>query len=244
MFFDPATAKPLINSPAGVRATREHVEALKWTYPDTLSKSWPEQYANLGAGGAAMSATFSNVTKFITKGSPLDKGFGQNLRTSLAPGRMVNGRLVRRSILVFNAQFGVNAFSDERAQEAAYLTLQWASGGRVFSWMVGNPAGYFDPVHQSDLHDPVVRASYKPHAVDMLKQIIPRTAPELSGIRGANEYLQALDINLQKALSKQMSPEAAMQSTEQAWERITNRLGREKQVAALKAGVAAWPKIV
>lgn len=242
MYFDPATAKPLVDSPAGVRATKEHVASLAWTYPDALSKSWPEQYANLGAGGAAMSCTFSNVTKFITKGSPLDKGVGQNLRTVLSPGRNVGGRLVRRSILPFNAQYGVNAFADKKTHEAAYLVLQWASAAHVFTWMVGNPAGYYDPNKSFSLNDPTVRASYKPYAADMLKTIIPRTAPEISGMRGANEYLQALDINLQKALSKQISPEAAMKNTAAAWEKITNRIGRDKQIKALKAQLSAWPK--
>jgi multiple sugar transport system substrate-binding protein len=242
-FFDAKTGKPLVNSAAGIRATKEHVAALAWTYPDTLSKSWPEQYANLGAGGAAMSCTFSNVTKFITKGSPLDKGFGQYLRTSVAPGRKVGGHLNHRSIIYFNAQYGVNAFSDPKTHEAAYLVLQWASGAHIFTWMVGNPAGYYDPNRRYSLDDPVVRGSYKPYGADELKKIIPHTAPEISGIQGANEYTQALDINLQRALSKQISPEQAMAATETAWEKITNRIGREKQIKAIAANRAAWPKV-
>ena len=88
-YFDPKTAKPLVNGPAGIRATKEHVDSLAWTYPDTLSKSWPEQYAAMGAGQVAMASMFSNVTKFIVKGSPLDKGFGDKIRTAMAPGRTV-----------------------------------------------------------------------------------------------------------------------------------------------------------
>jgi len=43
-------------------------------------------------------------------------------------------------------------------------------------------------------------------------------------------------------LSKQTSPEAAMAAAAAAWEKITNRRGRAKQVKALKAQQAAWPK--
>ena len=81
-YFD-ANARPLINGHAGIEATREHVASMAWTYPDTLSKSWPEQYAAMGAGQVAMASMFSNVTKFITKGSPLDKGFGDKIRTAM-----------------------------------------------------------------------------------------------------------------------------------------------------------------
>jgi multiple sugar transport system substrate-binding protein len=241
-YFD-LNAKPLINSKQGIQATAEHVASMAWTYKDTLSKSWPEQYAALGAGNAAMATTFSNVTKFITAGSPLDKGFGKYLRTEVAPGRNVNGKLVRRSILYFNNQFVVNNFSSKKMHEPAYLVLQWLSSRQVFDWYTGNPAGYLDPNHKSALDDPLVRSSYKPYACDKLKQIIPHTAPCILAIRGAREYTQALDQNLQKAITKQISPEKAMADTAAAWEKITNRIGRAKQIAAIKANRAAWPQI-
>ena len=241
-YFNPATAKPLINGPAGIRATREHVASLAWTYPDTLSKSWPEQYAAMGAGQVAMASMFSNVTKFIVKGSPLDKGYGDKIRTALAPGRVVGGKLVRRSVLYYNAQFVVNAFANSKLHEAAYLVLQWAGSGPIFSWMAGNPAGYFDPHGNSQFNDPLVRSSYKPYGCDALKIIVPNTAPPIAAIHGATAYTQALDQNLQKALTKQSSPEKAMGDTAAAWEKITNRNGRAKQIRALKASQAAWPK--
>jgi multiple sugar transport system substrate-binding protein len=241
-YFD-LNAKPLINSPQGIRATTEYVNSMAWTYKDTLSKGWPEQYAAMGAGNAAMATMFSNVTKFITEGSPLDKGFGKYLRTEVAPGRSINGKLVRRSILYFNNQFVVNNFSAKNMHEPAYLVLQWLSSQHIFNWYTGNPAGYMDPNHSSALNDPLVRSSYKPYACDKLKQIIPHTAPCILAIRGAREYTQALDQNLQKALTKQISPAKAMADTAAAWEKITNRIGRAKQIKAIKADRAAWPKI-
>lgn len=243
-YLDPQTAKALVNSPQGIKATKEHVASMAWTYPDTLSKSWPEQYAALGAGQAAMASVFSNATKFITKGSPLDKGFGQYLRTEVAPGRMVGGKLIRRPVIYFNANFGINAYSNKALHEAAYLVLQYCSSGRISAWYTGNPGGYFDPNRVLQLNDPLVRASYKPYAADKLKQIIPRTAPSIAGVVGAAEYTQALDTNLQKALSKQISAEEAMANTAAAWEKITNRRGRAKQIKALKAQISAWPTTI
>jgi multiple sugar transport system substrate-binding protein len=240
-FFDPKTAKPLINSAAGIKATREHVASLAWTYPDTLSKSWPEQYAAMGAGQLAMASQFSNVTKFIPGNPSLDKGFGKYLRTAMAPGRSVGGKLVRRSVIYYNAQFAVNAFSNSKLFEAAYLALQWAGSGQIFSWMAGNPAGYFDPHGNSQFNDPLVRSSYKPYGCDELKIIVPNTAPPIAAMHGATAYTNALDQNLQKALTKQSSPEKAMADTAAAWEQITNRFGRAKQIKALQAGQEAWP---
>jgi TPP-dependent trihydroxycyclohexane-1,2-dione (THcHDO) dehydratase len=61
---------------------------------------------------------------------------------------------------------------------------------------------------------------------------------------GAAEYTQALDNELQKVLSKQKSPEQAMADAAAAWEKITNRRGRAKQIKALRAQQPAWPKVV
>jgi len=244
-YFD-LNAKPLINGPAGIQATKEHVASMAWTYPDTLSKGWPEEYAAMGAGNAAMASMFSNVTKFIPGNPGLDTAnpkIGSFLRTEVAPGRMVGGKLIRRSIIYFNNQFVVNAFSNKALHEPAYLVLQWLSSKSIFDWFTGNPAGYMDPNHTSALNDPLVRSSYKPYACDKLKEIIPHTAPPILAIRGAREYTQALDNNLQKALTKQISPEQAMANTAAAWEKTTNRIGRAKQIAAIKANRAAWPQI-
>jgi multiple sugar transport system substrate-binding protein len=242
-YFD-LDAKPLINSPAGIQATKEHVASMAWTYPDALSQSWPTEYATMGAGGAAMGSFFSNVTKFIVAGSALDKGYGKYIRTAVAPGRMIGGKLIRRTAIYQNNQFVVNAFSDSKVHEAAYLVLQWLSSKHIFDWLTGNPAGYMDPNRVSALNDPLVRASYQPYACDELKQIIPHCAPCILAIRGAREYTQALDTNLQAALTKSISPEQAMAKTAAAWEATTNRIGRSTQIAAIKANRAAWPTVV
>jgi multiple sugar transport system substrate-binding protein len=242
-YFD-ANAKPLINGHAGIQATTEHVASMAWTYPDTLSKSWPEQYALMGAGGAAMATMFSNVTKFIPGNPALDTGHvGKFLRTELAPGRVINGKLIRRSVIYQNNQFVVNNFSNKALQEPAYLVLQWLSSHNIFDWLNGNPGGYMDPNRTAALNDPLVRSSYKPYACDKLKTIIPHVAPPILSIRGAREYTLALDTNLQKALTKQITPAQAMANTAAAWEQITNRIGRAKQIKAIKANLAAWPTV-
>lgn len=243
LYFDPATARPLIDGPEGVRATQEHVASLSWTYPGALARGWQDQYASLGAGSAAMSSAFANVTRLVAPGGPLDGGYADRLRTAVAPGRAVDGAVVHRPLLAFNAQYGVNAHAGRTLQEAAYLVLQWASGARVASWMVTSPAAVYDPVHEASLDDPAVRAAYRPEAADVLKQVIPRAAPEIAGIRGASAYLQALDAQLQNALARKVSPETAMRNAARHWEAITNRIGRRRQVEALQAYGPAWPTL-
>jgi multiple sugar transport system substrate-binding protein len=231
----------LINSAAGVQALEEHVKSMEWTYPGALSKSWPEMYAAMGNGTGVMCAAFGNMTKFITAGNPLDKGFGKFLRSSIAPGRVRGSVLISRNALFANTSYLVNAFSNKKYHEAYYLILQWAGAARVFTWMVGNPAGYYDPNRTWTLNDPIVRASYKPYAASEMKLVIPHSVPDIT-LRGANEYLTALDTNIQKALTKQITAKQAMKNAADQWDRITKRLGTKRQAAAMNADRLAWGK--
>ena len=230
-----------VNNTAGIRAATEHLRSLQWSEPGNLSKDWLAQYQLFGAGNGVMGGTFANVTKIVPGNKDLDKGFGKLLRTDVQPGRMVNGKLVRRVAMHYNISYGVNAFSPKKNHEAAYLFLQWAGGARMYTYLTANPAGYQDPHHTRSLNDPLVNGSYKPFGMKALKEIIPRTVPPIT-IRGAGEYNQALDEELQKMLSKQQSPEKAMANVEQRWNAITDRLGKKKQAAVVVASYRAFPK--
>jgi multiple sugar transport system substrate-binding protein len=69
MLFDlhakAGTLPSLINSPEGINATKGYVASLKYHSPDAISWGWPEQYGNMGGGGAAITCAFSNMPKFL-----------------------------------------------------------------------------------------------------------------------------------------------------------------------------------
>jgi multiple sugar transport system substrate-binding protein len=230
-----------VNNVAGIRAATEHLKSLEWSEPGALSKDWISQYQTFGAGNGAMGGTFANCTKLVVPANPsYDKGFGKYLRTDVQPGRMVNGKLIRRVVIFYNISYGVNAFAPKKNHEAAYLFLQWAGGARIFSFLTLNPGGYQDPHHTYSLNDPGVVASYGKQPMRAFKKIMERQAPPIT-LRGAPAYNAALDQELQKMLTKQQSPEQAMKNVEQRWNEITKRLGTAKQVKAIKASLAAFP---
>ena len=241
MYFFKPDGSANINNAAGIRAAEEHVRSLQWSEPGALSKDWLAQYQLFGAGNGVMGGTFPNVTKLVVPANKqLDKGYGKYLRTDVSPGRMVNGKLVRRPVIFYNICYGVNAFSPKSHHEAAYLFLQWAGGARMYTYLTANPGGYQDPHHNYSFNDPLVVASYGKEPMAAFKEIVPRTAPPIT-IRGAAQYTQALDEELQKALTKQQSPTQAIKNAERRWNQITERLGTANQVKALKANLTAWP---
>src|SRR5207253_238558 len=135
--------------------------------------------------------TFPNVTKLVVPANKqLDKGYGKYLRTDVSPGRIVNGKLVRRPVIFYNICYGVNAFAPTSHHELAYLFLQWAGGARMYTYLTANPGGYQDPHHTYSFDDPLVVESYGKEPMAAFKEIVPRTAPPIT-IRGAAQYRQA-----------------------------------------------------
>jgi multiple sugar transport system substrate-binding protein len=239
-YFDPQTGKPMINSEAGIRATKWHVDTLKFHSPDAISWGWPEQYANFSAGGAAMSCMYPNAPKFLDNPDNADSVVVGKMLSGVTPGYVTGGQLIRRPVWWPNITLGVSTQS--KFPEAAYLLLQWLSSTSIYTWMTGNPAGYFDPFQVTDFVDPGVVASYKPWHIPVYTATIERAVPPIT-LNGANEYVNALDDNLQAAMTQGKTPEQAMEDTAAEWEKISDRLGRDKQIVAMKALADTYPTI-
>ena len=108
--------------------------------------------------------------------------------------------------------------------------------------MSSNPAGYFDPFQLANFDDPLVQESYHPYQVTNIRETIKRAVPTINYL-GASAYHKALDENLMAALSGQQSAEEAMQKVDKEWQKVTQRIGEEKIVQAIKASMPAWPTI-
>jgi multiple sugar transport system substrate-binding protein len=232
---------PLINSDQGRRALENYVETTKFGGPDPLTWIWSHEYEAMGAGRAVMCTNFPNVTKFVKEGSPLDKGFGKDLTSRPMPGWEVDGTVVRHPSIYQNNTVGINAAAPEGAQRAAYLLLQWLSSGQMMTWLGANPGGYQDPGKVISFDDPLVEQTYGRPTLDALEISIPATAPPPSQIKGTQEYIQVLDINLQKVLSGQASIDETLGAIADGWNKVTDRHGRETQADAWVASKAAWP---
>ena len=237
MYFDPDDRQALINSEAGIKATQEYADTMAFKSNDALTWGWPEQYNNMAAGGAAITCAFPNMPKFLDNADNPDSQIAGKLRTGLSPGRIIDGKLIRRTVWWPNITLAVSTQS--KYPEAAYLFLQWANSPSMFTFMVGNPAGYFDPFQKSDFEDPVVVGSYHEYHVPTMTGSIEHSVPPLN-LNGASEYETALDNNVQAVIAGQKTAEQAMADAMRSGKTITDRLGRDKQIEAIAAQVAAF----
>ena len=240
MLFDPNTAKPLIDSPAGIETVQWMTDSLKWHSKDALSWGWPEQYANWAAGGAAMSACYPNVTKFQDNPNNQDSKIVGKMKTGLVPGKVINGKLIRRGTWWPNIAQAVS--TQTKYPEAAYLTLQWGNSAQMFGWMVGNPAGYYDPFQTTDWTDPTVVASYHPYQVENLQNTIKHSVPCIN-MSGNNDYVIALDNEIQAVYTGKKTAAQAVKDAAAEWEKITDRIGRDKQILALQKEAVSWSTV-
>jgi len=243
LYFDTESGDALLNSEAGIQACREYVDTLQWHSPDALAWSWPEQYPNMLNGGAAMTCAFANMTKFLdTQDGPFGaSAVAGNLGSFKSPGRIHDGKLIRRGVTYIGNTHEVS--SQTEYPEVSYLFLQWVNSPSIFTWMVGNPGGTFDPFQVSDMTDPLVVNSYKQYQIDSIQESIDITCPPAGLLAGGPEYEQALDEQLAAALTGQKTPEQAMEDASAAWNEITDRIGREQQIEGIVGQLPAWPTL-
>ncbi|MCL4288867.1 MAG: extracellular solute-binding protein [Thermoleophilia bacterium] len=242
-FYFDDEMNPLVNSEQGLKALNDLIETTKFGSPDALTWTWEQQYPNWGARGAAMTVGFNNMTKFITAGSPLDTADAGSVTSAFPmPGWDVDGTLVRHNSIYFNASWGINQYADPKYREAAFAYMLWTGYGKIYTLINANPAGYQDVARTYALTDPLAVKSYTQRTMDVLGATYPGHAPSFSGaLNGAYEYIQGLEINMLEALSGQASPEQSLASIESAWQKATDKLGRETQIAAWQTSKAGWP---
>ena len=240
-WFD-ENGNPTLATPEGIAAAQAHIDSLKWTSPDNLTWGWAEQYGAMANLNATMAMTYTNMAAINDK--MVDGKASTPLTGKLSGWRPVGAKhgdqTVRRSVIYFNVTGSVAAKT--KHPEAAYLFLQYISSTRTFTRITANPVGGCDPFQKANLNDPFVQANNHEYMMTPIRETIARSAPTIN-FAGQGALDNALDENLQAALTGSMTAEEAMVNTEKAWKKLIQRR-EEESVAAIKASLAAWPTII
>ncbi len=144
-------------------------------------------------------------------------------------------------MLWYSASAGVSTQSPH--PEASWLFIQWLGSTRTYSWMTGNPAGYYDPFQLANFKDPLVEASYEAYHLPTMQGDVARGVPSLN-IAGAQAFHNALDENLVAATTGQKTAEQAMKDTTSEWKKLIKKKGGDKLVGAINAYQATWPDMI
>jgi multiple sugar transport system substrate-binding protein len=155
-------------------------------------------------------------------------------KACLIPGRMVDGKLVRRSPQAAGTGYMVSAYA--KNPELAYLFIQWFTSPSIGDEAIAHPKGFWDPFRTSNLTHKAILARF---GEDMVKTTIENSkhAASLLLIEGNYEYFKILDNNLADVMNKNITAEEAAKRIETGWNKITNEIGKDHQAQVWRKGV-------
>lgn len=257
-FFNPQNMKPLINSEGHLRALEDYVklagdgprEEISWT----LGQGW-----NLFlAGNSAMEPTWGDLPTLAQ--DPKTSKVKGKVGAAGIPGTTeafnpINGQWKKYDL---NQVGNTNGGSwhcvisrNSKKPEATYDFLAFMANKKnaffnsANGWTGVQPGmkfEYLPPVGTASLDEFKAQNWNADDVVEYLKGYYSvLSAPvqqEYLRIPGAAEYWHELDVNISAVLGGQMQPKAALDATAAAWEKITDRYGREKQKALYEASFA------
>ncbi len=242
-YFD-EDGKPTLDSEMGLEAGNKHVESYKWTPPDSLTFTWAEAYGTMWNLKIPHTSIYTNIVKFgdgyNTDGTPKSLATGM-ISSHLPPGTRIGNKVNRRSVLYYHITGWVA--SKSKYPEAAYLFMQWLSSTRTYTWMCGNPGGYFDPMQQANFKEPLCEATYHPYSMDKIPKTIARSAPSIN-FAGQTSLDNALDEELQAAITGQKSATEAMKAAQKKWEKIIKKQKRNGILESIAASRSTFPSII
>lgn len=238
-YFDPATMKPGINGPEGIKALQDLKDQNQFMAPDVLSWGYVEVLTAYAQGHAAMTTTWPALGKTVE--DPTQSKVVGRTGYATVPGYLLNGKLSARSTTAPGYCLTVSRYSKNPL--ATYLYSQFVTSPEILKYADMNPGGNTDAIRVSVYADPQVRNQFAGAVayLDAQRANGQQAHPELI-IPGSSEYTEALEIQLSRFMSGGVSAEAALDQAAADWERITNRHGRDKQKAVYAAFVQTYRK--
>jgi len=227
-YFD-EKMNPQVNSPNAVKALQIMIDGLKNAPPDVLGYGYDELRDAFIKGYVAMVVQWTDVPK---KGAdPKESSIAGKIGTGRVPGWEVDGKVVHRSMMPVGRVVAVAASSKNK--DAAYWVAKHISYDMSLENVSTTLTG-LDPYRTTHFKNPKAYKMFpnEAEAQEYLNGVEASMAdgyPEIF-IPGAAQYEDSLDLHVNKALSGQETPKAALDAVAKEWDEITNKLGREKQI--------------
>lgn len=232
-FFDPDSMEALINGPEGLRTVQEMVASNQWMPPGIETQTPFDTFSAWQAGNFAMTWFWPPLGRwsagYLTGTEQL----------SFVPESQVAGKvgysLFPGDITQHQAGFVLSVSSDSPRKELAYLFAQWLASPEISLQRVMLPFALRDPYRKSHFESSEYRALWgeADQYLDKLLEAGQKVSLELI-MPGAEEYHNTLNQMLTGAYAGE-DPQTLLDNAAQAFEEITDRLGRENQQRAYAA---------
>ncbi|NHT77646.1 sugar ABC transporter substrate-binding protein [Rhizobiaceae bacterium CRRU44] len=256
--FDTDTMKPRINNPAWVRAIQDVIDALPSESGDQLNAdpgttafqqflagtgSMVSWWGDVGAGARTSdSSVVGDTIGFdILPGSDdvYNSKTGQWDKLASGPNHAPNMAYLGWGVYVM-----ARVDSDEKKKKAAWSAAAHLGGKDLALWTAAYPSGFqcyrksqFDIKEWvSAGYDEAFITSYLNSQSNSYNHPNAAIEPRIPGIF---QYYSVAEDELAKIFAGQATAQAGADAIAAAWEKITDQLGRDKQIALYKASLGA-----
>ncbi len=237
IYFDPTNMDPLINTPEGLEALQEIIALTKeHMFPEAYTGDWSGAYTFFPEGKVFWTIAWASLGHWAS--DPETSQIAGKVGFAQLPGEYHDGVLYRATPHVVGWSLSVSRYG--KAPEAAYLIAQWLNSPSVSAASITR-TGTLDPFRQNHFEDPELLQAYGPEIAPVLLKNAEQSFPDIS-LRGANEYIDQLNLNLQLAVAGLKDPEKALADTASTWQEITDRLGRGRQIESWQQEIKRYPR--
>lgn len=237
-YFD-AEMNPLINTEEGVWALEDYIRNLQFNPPGAINAGWTEVNGSILQGQVAMGIHWPDEAK--QQNDPTQSNVVGKLGTALLPGSMLeDGTINVASPMAYGRVLAVPATSPNK--EAAFIVIRHMTSPDVSLRQVSDLATGLDSFrlsHLERLDEWVTQWDQLPELAEAVKANLAVGYPELT-LPGTLEYMEAASREFSRAANGEVSSEEALTNVEKAWQDITNRIGRDDQIAQWEAVQAGY----
>jgi len=254
--FDIDTMKPRVNNPAWVRAIQDVVDCLPFEPADQLNADpGTTAFQQFLAGTGSMLAWWGDVGSMAkTSDSSV---VGDVIGFSIIPGSddVYNSKTGKFEVLPSGPNFAPNMAyigwgiyvmarvdADSKKQKAAWSAAAHLGGKDISLWCSAYPSG-FQPYRNSHFnvdewvgagYDRAYISSYLKSEADSYNHPNAAIEPRIPGIF---QYYSVAEDELAKIYAGKVAVQAGADAIAAAWEKITDQIGREKQIKLYKASL-------
>jgi len=238
-----------LNDEAGVKALENYVESAKYAPSGVDQFGGSSTISHWNEGKVVMSPWWIDLTEAAYRGDNPVLGDQANAKM---PGWKNNGSIEATAFMPYGRVFSVPQAIDDSKKEAAFYASARLSHQDVSVYAVADPWDGLDPYMEQHYTNEAAQQYIEPNPIRDTGEGFESNEPMADNIEwakqhleggqanmeigfpqpnwpGANQYMEAAGIHIQRALAGEESPQEALDATATEWESIVDDLGRDQQ---------------
>jgi multiple sugar transport system substrate-binding protein len=260
MFFDPDTMDAQVNNPGWLKGLEDYILSAKRAPPGSLA--WDSGAIRTGFAGGQVAMNFDWGDTGTISVDPKQSQVAGNVGFFVLPGsdEIYNyktkqwdkmGKVVHSPFMAYGGWVAAVPTTSQ-VQECAWDYVAWYSSPENSIKDVTSGGTGINPYRLSHFKNVDAWAAggtfTKEEAQNYLDVQLASIDPAKNNVAldmrlpGYFQYTEVLEIELSKALAGEEQPQAALDNIATEWNRLTDELGRDAQLAAYRSSMGLPPK--